>query len=249
MVVNTETRTIAKTALRQALAESNGNTKDEKVLEAIANLQSLNPTTAPAQSPILHQNWLLISAPNFPSGEQLADCKFSYTLGRLAFNMFQPTKLKLVVDRVSQPVFLLADGETRNHDIVVEFTAIDDNFPQISGIVRNLATCKPISDKLLQAQFTGGTLQPQPTTNLETWQQIFGEQSQPEKTNFKDQIMSFFLKLMFGLVPPQTMNPETGEITFTMKRSPKGKLEIIYVDEEMRITKGEKGTVLVFTSI
>ncbi|MEQ8957811.1 MAG: PAP/fibrillin family protein [Coleofasciculus sp. C2-GNP5-27] len=30
-----------------------------------------------------------------------------------------------------------------------------------------------------------------------------------------------------------------------MKRSPKGKLELLYLDEELRITRGEKGTVLV----
>ncbi len=30
-----------------------------------------------------------------------------------------------------------------------------------------------------------------------------------------------------------------------MKRSPKGRLEVLYLDEELRITKGEKGTVLV----
>ena len=51
---------------------------------------------------------------------------------------------------------------------------------------------------------------------------------------------------MFGLTPPQSMNTETGEISFTMKRSPKGSLEVLYLDEELRITKGEKGTVLVF---
>ena len=41
------------------------------------------------------------------------------------------------------------------------------------------------------------------------------------------------------------MNPETGEVAFAMKRSPKGSLEIIYLDEELRITRGNKGTVVV----
>ena len=49
---------------------------------------------------------------------------------------------------------------------------------------------------------------------------------------------------MFGLVPPQGMNLETGEISFTMKRSPKGRLEVLYLDEELRITRGERGTIL-----
>ncbi|MFM7372034.1 MAG: fimbrial protein, partial [Sphaerospermopsis kisseleviana] len=105
IVVDTEKCTAAKTELRQTLAACGGNTKDKNVIAAIENLQSFNPTTAPAQSgSLMDSEWLLISAPNFPQGELLANGKYAYTLGRLAFNMFQPTKLKLVIDRVLQPV-------------------------------------------------------------------------------------------------------------------------------------------------
>lgn len=44
---------------------------------------------------------------------------------------------------------------------------------------------------------------------------------------------------------PQGINPQTGQVSFQMRRSPKGKLAILYLDEELRITRGEKGTVLV----
>lgn len=246
MVVDTGKCAVAKTALRQALAACGGNTKDKTVIAAIETLQSLNPTTAPAQSGSFMDNeWLLISAPIFPQGEQLADGKFAYTLGRLAFNMFQPTELKVVIDRVLQPVFLLDNGEQRTHDIVVEFTTIDESVPQLSGIVRNLGICQPVSDTVLQVQFTGGTLTPQASTNMNEWKAVFGEQGKPAKRSWKDSLISGFLKLMFGLVSPQAMNPETGEVAFAMNRSPKGRLEILYLDEELRITCGEKGTVLV----
>lgn len=105
MVVDLEKCATAKTALRQALAVCGGNTKNEAVIAAISNLQSLNPTTAPAHSStLLDSKWLLISAPNFPGGEKLPNGKYVYTLGRLAFNIFQPISLKLVIDRVLQPI-------------------------------------------------------------------------------------------------------------------------------------------------
>lgn len=70
MAVDTEKCAAAKTALRQALAASGGKTKDEAVIALVENLQSLNPTTAPAHSDaLLDSQWLLISAPNFPGGE------------------------------------------------------------------------------------------------------------------------------------------------------------------------------------
>jgi hypothetical protein len=80
-------------------------------------------------------------------------------------------------------------------------------------------------------QFTGGILTPQSATKMNEWKAVFGEQGKSKKTSWQDSLMSGFLKLMFGLVPPQTMNPETGEVSFVMNRSPKGRLEILYLGQ------------------
>ncbi|MDZ8052571.1 MAG: PAP/fibrillin family protein [Aulosira sp. ZfuVER01] len=246
MTVDTRKREAAKQDLRQALAACGGNTKDKHVIGAIENLQILNPTIAPTHSStLLDGNWLLISASNFPGGEQLPDGSFAYTLGRIAFNMFQPTGLKVVIKRVVQPVFLLGNGEQHSHDIIVEFTTIDESFPKLAGIVRNRGVCSPLNDTVLHVQFTGGTLAPQESTNMADWEAVFGNQQPPSGISWQEKLKSALLRLMFGLVPPQGMNLETGEVSFTMKRSPKRSLEILYLDEELRITCGERETVLV----
>ncbi len=234
-----------KIALREALKAYNGDVNNPKIKAKIEQLSQLNPIEKPTHSSLLEsQNWLLISAPSFPQEQKLSNGKYAYTLGRLTFNMFQPTNLKLVIDSVRQPVVLLGEKEKRSHDIVVEFSIIDELFPPLKGIVRNLAVCYPVDDKNLQVEFTGGILAPQKGEDLSTWKDIFF-QAKASKKGLKEQLMSVFLKLMFGLTPPQGMNTETGEISFTMKRSPKGRLEVLFLDEELRITKGEKGTVLV----
>jgi hypothetical protein len=109
----------------------------------------------------------------------------------------------------------------------------------IKGVVRNLGICYPADDDTLQVEFTGGTLTPQLGQDLVVWKEVFN-QGKPANKGLKDWFMSLFLKVMFGLVPPNGMNEETGEISFQMKRSPKGKLSILYLDEEMRITKEKK---------
>ncbi|MGH2414907.1 MAG: PAP/fibrillin family protein, partial [Microcystaceae cyanobacterium] len=153
MAIEIGKREGAKTALREALVAYGGDTKHEVVAAAIERLCHLNPTTAPAHcGSLLDSEWLLISAPNFPQGEQREDGKFVYTLGRLAFNMFQPEDLKVVIDRVLQPVWPLANGEQHSHDILVEFTTIDERFPQQMGVIRNLGVCQPISDAVLQVK-------------------------------------------------------------------------------------------------
>ena len=232
----------AKTELREALATYGGDTKNEIVARAIEKLSSLNPTTSPALSAeLMDSDWLLISAPNFPDGKQGEDGKYIYTLGRLAFNMFQPVELKLAIERVSLPIFVLENGPQRSYDILVEFTITDEKYPQLQGIVRNLGVCEPINDRTLEVKFTGGLLMPQDSTNLASWQSIFGNQGGRRNKSAKDKLMSIVFKSMFGLAQPEGMNPETGEVSFSMRRSPKGQLEIIYLDEELRITRGKRG--------
>ena len=246
MNIATQDRKAAKTRLRETLATYEGNTKQEAVIAAIEKLVSLNPTPAPARNEALMDGqWLLISAPNFPNGEHRADGKYIYTLGRLAFNMFQPTSLKIAIDRVMQPVVPVGKGQQRTHDIIVQFTTVDENTPTLQGVVRNLGVCEPADDKVLQVQFTGGELAPKNQNEMEAWRKIFGEQSKPARKGLKEILMTAFLRMMFGIVPPQGMDDQTGRVSFKMQRSPKGKLELLYLDEELRITRGERGTVLV----
>ena len=237
----------AKATLREALAAHNGDPHHPHVQDAIAHLTTLSPTPNPAHNTdLLMGNWRLISAPSFPDGEQRSDGSYVYTLGRLAFNMFQPQDLKVVINQVLQPVFPIAGGEQHTHNIEVEFTTLSPDIAPLSGVVRNLAVCWPYSDNVLQVWFTGGVLEPTEDTDLKQWQATFGNSSAPPRPNgLKNWFQGLLLKLMFGLVPPEAMNAETGRVEFQMTRSRKGMLTLLYLDDELRITRGQKETVLV----
>ena len=238
----------AKATLRRSLANHAGDTTQTAVVTAIQSLAKLNPTPAPARNFQLQEgHWWLTNAPNFPNGERQADGRYVYTLGRLAFNMFQPKHLKVVIDRVSKSIRPRTDSPW-THDIQVEFTVLEDAMPPLQGIVQNLGVCEPYDDDTLQVQFTGGTLTPQPGTDLATWVQVFGDQTptgRTQKRSLKEMLSDVFLRFMFGLVPPNGINPDTGEVTFEMTRSPNGKLRILYLDDDMRIVKGRKEAMLV----
>lgn len=238
-------RHVAEDALRQSLALY-GDTKHSAVADAISVLAKLNPTPAPAHNTQLRDgNWLMINAPTFPGGQRCEDGTYLYSMGRLAFNMFQPKDLLIKIDRVVQPVLPISNSSKRTHDIRVEFSTVNEA-KQLQGIVTNLGVCEPCSDDTLQVQFTGGHLEPKPGTDLQAWNAIFGNQNNLTTSSIKEKLANLFLKLTFGLVAPEGINRSTGEVAFTMKRSPKGKLEILYLDEYLRITRGNKGTVLVF---
>lgn len=239
-------RTLFKNQLRQALAVYEGDPHHARVTELIDCLVALNPTSNPAQNlELLEGNWRLISAPIFPDGKWLPDGTYSYTLGRLAFNMFQPSDLTVVIQQVFQPVFPTGKGTQHTHDIVVDFAIAHPNHPPLRGIVRNLGLCEPSSAAVLQVQFTGGILEPAPDTDLQQWKAVFENPTPTSRRSAKEWFQSQVLKFMFGLVPPKGLEAATGKAEFTMRRSPKGSLTILYLDDELRITRGQRETLLI----
>lgn len=241
-------RDIAKAALLEKLAVHNGDTKNSEVLAAIEQLVALNPTTAPTETgDLLEGNWLLINAPIFPNRLPDERGRYIYTLGRLAFNMFEPVDLKIEIERVLQPVFSTGKDNERTHDIVVEFKIIDDRFPELKGIVKNLAVCRPLSKDTLQVEFTGGELMPQlsqENSDIEQWLAVFGSTEVKSSLNIGERIKSWFIEWMFGIEKASNIT-KTGKRVFKMNKSPKGNLQILYLDKELRITKGNRETLLI----
>jgi hypothetical protein len=248
METRTTQRQTAKANLVEVLATHDGDTKNPVVAAAIDKLVSLNPTSAPTEhDSLLEGNWLLINSPNFPDRQQDYQNQYVYKLGRLAFNMFEPVGLKVVIERVLQPVFPTGKENERTHDIVVEFKTIDDKIPELKGIVKNLAVCVPTNQDTVQVKFTGGELIPlenQPE-KMKEWLELFGNHNQKARLSFQDRIRSLVMKWIFGIQKASAIDSQTGKRTFVMNRSPQGLLKVLYLDEELRITKGNRETVLV----
>ncbi len=245
-----DNRVAAKTALKQALEEHDGDTNHKDVLSAIDRLVAFNPTLAPTKTDSLQfGEWILISAPNFPNGQKRADGKYEYTLGNLAFNIFEPTELKLVIDRVVQPVFALDTTEQLSHNILVEFTIVDEIANNLQGSIKNLGQASASDDRTLQVKFTGAELLPRNLENpeeIKVWLDIFALKKQNRKVSLSKKIQLFIARLLLGLDLPSDIDKDTGKLSFTMSRSPQGGVEIIYLDSDLRITRGtKKKTILV----
>lgn len=239
-------RNIAKTELLQALTKYDGDTKNPVVVNSIEKLVVLNPTESPTKNQSLLQgNWLLINAPNFPDRQENKQHKYVYNLGRLAFNMFQPTNLKVAIQEVTQPVFLTDKENEYTHHIVVKFKTIDDDIPELTGIIKNLALCHPVDSNTVRVHFTGGELIPANTEQLEQWLSVFSSNSSQSSFNITQSFNSWFIKWMFGIKTTSEIDKQTGKKSFTMTKSPRGLLKILYLDEELRITKGNTETILI----
>jgi len=237
--------TEAKQALREALSACDGDAYASPVREAIARLANLNTQSAAAHAPELLGCWRLMSAPNFPDGVRREDGTWQYTLGRLAFQMFQPQDLPLQLTQVFQDIQPLADGTQQTHNIVAHFQTWRAGLPPVQGIVHNLGVCQPSDDTTLQVQFTGGLLEPAPDTDLDAWRQVFDPAAGAAPSSLKERLQGLVLKLIFGLGSSTAIDPASGRAEFAMQRSPKGQLKILYLDADLRIMQGQKESITI----
>lgn len=251
--------TETKQHLRAALANHHGSSKHSEVVAIIHELAALNPTQRPARSPLMLGDWRNLSAPHFPdriAPEEGEEDVFKYTLGRISFNLFEPRKLVCTVESIENPIEPIRGEE--------EGEAAEDNkmtYPAVCGLVfhtpegdlratmRNEGTVVPATDDRASVVFTSGGLHPAPevladAAKLALWRKTFEnayERANAERSYLARAGRAVFFGLM-GLVTP---TDAADSFRFEMKRAPKGWLDVLYLDEEMRITKGNRGSYVV----
>jgi len=239
----------AKSAVRAALAANEGQTKAPAVAEAVDALAAMNPTASPARATELYGSWKQINSPEYPGMLGLdRDGKPQYTLGRLAFNLFEPKALVCSISDIGNPLSQ-REGDTDIIDYAIEipiaFDAADG--ASVNGRLLNFAECAILSDDRVSVKFLGGELRPDTAEAPPpaAWTATFGDALQSAKKSVGGRITGWLMKKMMGLEPPTAMATESGVMAYSMSRAPEGWLDVIFLDDEWRITRGNRGSVVI----
>ena len=143
--------------------------------------------------------------------------------------------------------------QTYTNEVLVHLATPTAKLP---ATLTNYGMCFTQSPTRLGVKFTSGTLTPRfdlsnpdNETLISLWKDIFdcaiakeaGEQSY--LSQFRSWTMQGLMKVMMGLEPPVDTSDYTQ--TYTIKRPYVGYLDILYLDEDLRITRGNRGTVVV----
>jgi len=250
-----------KSELRGLLFKNGGSTKEPDVMSVIEELIKMKPCVDVAETTEFLGEFSSLTCPNFPGRiEQQTPGKehiAQYSLGRMSFNIFQPNKLVCTIRGLRNEVIELGgtkDGKRHySYNLISDITIHTDD-GDLPAILINEAKCYEHSEirNRLIVTFTGGTLLPtedvlNDTVKLTLWSKTFERayQKADEQRSYVGWIVQFFVKLLMGLTYPTDEALAKHCFHFDMTRSPLGYLDCLYLDEDLRITRGNRGTIVV----
>lgn len=275
----------AKSSLKRILLENNGDTSQPAVQDAIKALQNLSSEKRGDAEWNITQNkhfhagrWRTITTPPFPGRLPDDGGKAKYTLGRMTFNMFKPTKAVCAIFEIVNVIQPLdhegaADEKDRaweqsyNSEVLMEISiprtqegSAAEETTVLPAKLINYGVCTPASPTRLGVKFLSGTLKPNFDMTLKenevrakAWEKTFeGAIAKEAETQsilgkVATVVSNVLMKLMMGLEPPVDCVDFTQ--TYTITRPIAGHLDILYMDEDLRISKGNRGTIVVVERI
>ncbi|CAJ1932412.1 unnamed protein product [Cylindrotheca closterium] len=244
-----------KNHLRSLLDRYDGSTKHEDVIDAIGRLSTLSPYTehSPVWLDLFMGEFFAQTSPNFPGRLPPAhegDTRVQYTLGKLSFNTFHPSDLVCTLLGVRNVIAPKSDG-TFTYDLICDIIIHHEDGDIEAQICNESYCCKDDDESnRVHVFFTGSKLSPAPAVienevKMSQWSNTFNEATlktaAAERTYF-GWFLHQLLKRMLG------MNVRVGESNsfhLTFKKPFQGHIDVLYLDEEMRITKGNRGTLVV----
>ena len=139
------------------------------------------------------------------------------------------------------------------YPLVCDITVHTDD-GDLPAILIMEATCSenPDINTRLMVSFTGGTLLPakelrNDSSKLDLWSRTFegAYKKADEERSYFGWLFQFFIKILLGLTYPTDESLAKHSFHFDMKRSPVGYFDVLYLDDDLRITKGNRGTIVV----
>lgn len=264
-----------KNELKALLSANNGCTKDKEVAEIVAKLSERNPCPKDfAKLDYFPGDYTTLSVPNFPgrikASKNSEEDVVQYTLGRLSFNIFQPNELVCTVRSIQNQVHPQPkERENREKDTAafsyhfkVDLT-IHTPDGNLEATLINKGFCRENENRnnRMSVTFTGGILIPGYQTSndngkLALWERTFAnayERAREERT-ILGWIYHCCLVFFLGLTLPTDSkhlgsSRNKNSFHFDIKRPPKGFFDVLYLDDDMRITKGNRGTISVLERV
>lgn len=110
----------------------------------------------------------------------------------------------------------------------------------------------PSTDNRYSLWITGGKIEPNDNkVDVAHWRRLF--EKYPPKYGMSQQAKLLAVKLLMGAVLPNAMDVQTGAMEYVFHRPIGGHglayIDTLYCDDSLRIVRGHRGTVFVFSKM
>ena len=198
-----------------------------------------------------------------------------YTLGRMSFGMFAPSDLLCSIQSISNtitetPAGADGNGERQHgYDVDVAFTIVGEGDSQgLQGILTTRGNIAPSGNvNRFDVIFAEGIAFPKnPSNELDAsgWRSVFSPKKmggKPLERSLRERFNLFLARLFMGAVPSRGIEMDNAAVSkesvapssrgrslglrFHLNRPKPGFLDVIYLDEDLRIIRGNRGSVTV----
>lgn len=186
----------------------------------ISSLGKLNPNPDIRLAPHLYSGCFQLISGSFKGtgkpGEAQKTVENTVTLGRAGFNAFKPIDIEIQLNQTYNHVGIEAEDA---YYVLIQFSVNSDGISPIEGMFINRGVFSISGPTFMDIRFESSSMVPlNPKRDLDAWLKIF-----------KD------------------VNPTMDDEGSAMVALPptKGFLEYIYLDDDLRITRGHRGAVVV----
>jgi hypothetical protein len=208
-----------KDQLLSTIATSNGAICEDS-MALISSLEKLNPNPDVRLAPHIYSGCFQLISGSFKGtgkpGEAQKIVENTVTLGRAAFNAFKPTDIEIQLKQTYNHVGLEAEDA---YNVLIQFSVSSDGISPIEGMFINRGVFSISGSAKMDIIFESSAMVPvNPKRDLESWLKIFKDAN-------------------------PTMDEEGSAIVALPPT--KGFLDYIYLDDDLRITRGHRGAVVI----
>ena len=135
------------------------------------------------------------------------------------------------------------EGRPAGYELVVNVDVLPPDGGVLKGVMVTNAKCTPAEGNLgrMSVKFDGGCLKPADGKVSDAWRATFSDLPSNADLTLPERFQLWVAKRLFGL----SRGAADGVQEYKMPKSPEGYLDILFLDEELRVTRGNRGSVVI----
>ena len=139
------------------------------------------------------------------------------------------------------------EGRSAGYELVVNVDVLPPDGGVLKGVMVTNAKCTPAEGNLgrMSVKFDGGCLKPADGEPTDAWLETFSDLPSKIASNADltrpERFQLWVAKRLFGL----SRGAADGTQEYKMPKAPQGYLDILFLDEELRVTRGNRGSIVI----